>query len=73
MDQVICMFGVPMSLHSDQGSNFESNVFQALCSLVNMAKTKTTPYAPWSNGETERMNRTLMTMLKCMVEENPKS
>ena len=73
MDQVICMFGVPMSLHSDQGSNFESNVFQALCSLVNMAKTRTTPYAPWSNGETERMNRTLMTMLKCMVEENPKS
>lgn len=72
MDQVICLFGVPTSLHSDQGSNFESNVFKSLCSLVNMAKTRTTPYAPWSNGETERMNKTLMIMLKCMVEENPK-
>ena len=72
MDQVICLFGVPTSLHSDQGSNFESNIFKSLCSLVNMAKTRTTPYAPWSNGETERMNKTLMIMLKCMVEENPK-
>ena len=72
MDQVICLFGVPTSLHSDQGSNFENNVFKSLCSLVNMAKTRTTPYAPWSNGEIERMNKTLMIMLKCMVEENPK-
>ena len=37
-----------------------------------MAKTRTTPYAPWSNGETERMNKTWMLMLTCMVEENPK-
>ena len=73
MDQVICMFGVPNSLHSDQGSNFESNVFQSLCSLVNMATTRTTPYASWSNGETERMNKTLMIMLKCMVNKIQKS
>ena len=71
MPQVICLFGVPTSLHSNQGSNFESNVFKSLCALVNISKTRTTPYAPWSNGETERMNKTLMIMLKCMVEENP--
>ena len=48
MDQVICLFGVPTSLHSDQGSNFESNIFKSLCSLVNIAKTRTTPYAVFS-------------------------
>ena len=33
---------------------------------------RTTAYDPWSNGETERRNKTLMLLLKCMVEENPK-
>ena len=27
VEQFICRFGVPLSLHSDQGSNFESNIF----------------------------------------------
>ena len=70
MDEIVCLFGVPTSLHSDQGSNFESNIFRSLCSMVEMAKTRTTPFTPWSNGETERMNKTLVHMLKCMVEEN---
>ncbi|MCG8049195.1 MAG: DDE-type integrase/transposase/recombinase [Candidatus Thiodiazotropha taylori] len=72
MDHVVCLFGVPMNLHADQGSNFESNVFRKFCELVELSKTRTTPFAPWSNGETERMNRTLISMLKKMVSDNPR-
>lgn len=71
MDEVICLFGVPTQMHSDQGSNFESNVFRSLCAMVDIAKSRTTPFAPWSNGETERMNKTLISMLKSMVEDSP--
>lgn len=72
MDDIVCPFGVPANLHADQGSNFESNVFKNFCELIEIAKTRTTPFAPWSNGETERMNRTLIGMLKKMVSDNPK-
>lgn len=72
IDNVVCMFGVPWNLLADQGSNFESNIFRKFCELVELSKTRTTPFAPWSNGETERMNRTLMSMFKKMVSDNPR-
>ena len=72
MDNIVCMFGVPVNLHADQGTNIESNVFQKFCELIEIAKTRTTPFAPWSNGETERMNRTLINILKKMVSDHPK-
>ena len=69
MDHVVCSFGVPRNLHANQGS--ESSVFKNFCELVDIAKPRTTPFAPWSNGETERMNRTLISMLKKIVSDNP--
>lgn len=34
IESVITKFGVPRELHSDQGSNFESNVFKEMCTLL---------------------------------------
>ena len=39
--------------------------------MIDTVKTRTTPFAPWGNGETERMNQTLPGMLKRMINENP--
>lgn len=46
----VCRYGAPLALHSDQGSNFESEVFQAMCDLLDIEKTRTTPSRPQSDG-----------------------
>ncbi|RXN18070.1 extracellular calcium-sensing receptor-like protein [Labeo rohita] len=42
----VCRYGAPLSLHSDQGTNFESEVFQTMCELLDIDKTRTTPFRP---------------------------
>ena len=57
-------FGLPRQLHSDLGKNFESKLFYELCLLAGVSKSHTTAFHPQSDGQTERMNRTLLQMLK---------
>ena len=68
VEEVICRYGVPRELHSDQGSNFESKVMAEVCWLLGIQKTRTTPYNPKSDGLVERFNRTLLdTMAKLLT------
>ena len=69
----ISRFGVPSQIHSDQGAQFESNLFQALCRISGIEKTRTTPYHPQSDGLVERFSRTLEDMLSEVVETNHKN
>ncbi|GBN93776.1 hypothetical protein AVEN_104094-1 [Araneus ventricosus] len=41
-------YSVPMILHSDQGTNFNSAVFTELCKLLGILKTRTTALQPES-------------------------
>ncbi|BHF79421.1 hypothetical protein SprV_0702254100 [Sparganum proliferum] len=53
----ICRFGVPLSIHSDCGANFDSKLLQEVCDLLDIYKTRTTPAHPEGNGLVERTNR----------------
>lgn len=67
--EFVCRFGAPLELHSDQGRNFESQLFQEVCRLMNICKTRSSPYHPSSNGLVERFNRTLAGLIRSYLEK----
>ena len=68
--EFIARYGIPSKIHSDQGRQFVSKLFKEMCRLLQIEKTRTTPYHPESDGMVERFNRTLCTMLSAFVDEN---
>ena len=71
-NEFITNFGIPTRLHSDQGANFESQIITELCNLMRMKKSHTTPYHPQGNAGPERFNRTLLSMLGTLEEDEKK-
>ena len=69
VDEFFCSFFVPSRLHSDQGKQFK--VISAICQLLQIAKSRTIPYHPQSDGLVERFNRTLTDMLVTTAKEHP--
>ena len=67
---IVCRFGMPSVIHSDQGREFENKVMHELCILGGSHKTKTTPYHPESDGLVERFNRTLLMKLAIFASEH---
>ena len=67
MNEVISRWGTPLSIHCDQGTTFGSKVFQDLCRLLQVRKTRTSPRNPRGNGQTERFNRTLLKMIRAYL------
>ena len=62
--EVVSRFWVPSSIHSDQGRQYESQLFTEMCKVLHIKKMRTTPYHLQSDGMVERFNKTLVRMLK---------
>ena len=63
-------YGVPRELHTDQGTNFESQLFGEMCVLLGIKKTHTAPFNPKSDGQSERNVKTLKTMMAMNVKDH---
>ena len=73
VDGFISRFGCPLEIHTDQGKNFDGKLFTSMCELLQITKTRTTPYRPCSNGQVEHYNRTLLQLIRCFLSGNQKS
>ncbi|GAA6080783.1 uncharacterized protein LOC113073276 [Tachysurus ichikawai] len=71
IDEVFTRWGVPNYLLSDRGPQFVSSVLQEVCQEWGVIQRLTTAYHPQTNL-TERINRTLKTMMASYVEEQHK-
>jgi transposase InsO family protein len=68
-NNIVCQFGPPLRILTDQGRNFESELINQLCQMLNIEKLRTTAYHPQGNGAIERYNRTLKQILSKYVNE----
>ena len=71
IQDILTRWGVPDYLLSDQGPQFIANVFEETCKEWNLRHKMTTAYHPQTNL-TERVNRTLKTMIASFVGDNHK-
>ena len=60
-------------LHGDQVRQFEAMTIREICQKFGIHKMRTTSYYPASDGQVERLNRTLIDMLSKYVGQNQRS
>ena len=61
---IITRFGVPDSLISDNGLQFDSKVFRTFHSDLDIKNRYSTPAYPQSNSQAEATNKTILNGLK---------
>ncbi|KAK3910110.1 Gag-Pol polyprotein [Frankliniella fusca] len=69
VDGLVSRFGAFRDIHSDQGCNWEANVFKEVMALLHLRKTRTTPLYPKGNGRCERFVKSLINHLAVVVQE----
>lgn len=63
LDGWVARFGVPETLTSDRGGQFESALWQSLMRRLGIRHVRTTAYHPAANGMVERLHRQLKASL----------
>ena len=66
-DEVISRYGIPRSLVSDRDSKWTSGLWEHICNKMGIKRLLTTSYHPQADGQTEILNQTLETALRCFV------
>lgn len=61
----VSRFGVPAVITTDQGTQFESDLFRRLMQQFATKRIRTTAYHPCANGMIERVHRQLKSALMC--------
>lgn len=64
------MFGVSSQFISDQGTHFINDIMTLLQQRLLIQHHFTAAYAPWSNGQVERVNREIRELLSTLINEN---
>jgi transposase InsO family protein len=67
---VICQYGTPHSILSDQGTNFMGQLFKDICKLLSIKKLHSTSYHPQTQGSAERSHRIINEYLRSFINKD---
>ncbi len=70
VEQWVCIFGTPLACLTDQGREYQSKLWDALCELWDIERLKTTPFHPEADGQSEKRVHTTKTMITAFVDQN---
>lgn len=70
VNHMICIFGTPKAVLSDQGRNFISALLKHVAKLFHIKQYRTTAFNPKSNGSLERSHQILVDFIKQFVTSN---
>jgi len=62
-----CIFGMPLACLTDQGREYQSQLWDALCELWDIERLKTTPYHPEADGQSEARVKVAKAMVTAYV------
>jgi len=65
----ISRYGCPQIITTDQGRQFESQLFNSLASICGIHLSRTTAFHPAANGLVEGMHRSLKAAIMCREQE----
>jgi transposase InsO family protein len=72
LENIVTRHGAPRELLSDKGTNFMSELFNEICSLVGTYKIHTSSWNPKADGLCERFNKTLGQTLRMYASSHQK-
>jgi len=64
-----CVFGIPDRCLTDGGKEYQSKLWDATCELLDIERSKTTPFHPQCDGQSERLVRTGKTSITAYINE----
>lgn len=67
---IICQFGAPLAILSDQGVEFQAGLTKELLRCMGVNPQTASSMHPQTNGLTERLNKTLAAMLSMYVDSD---
>ncbi|XP_024026659.1 uncharacterized protein K02A2.6-like [Morus notabilis] len=68
-DHIVCRFGVPHSIVSDNGKQFDNAATRRFCDGLGIRKDFSAPIHPQSNGQVEAINKILKYTLKKRLDD----
>lgn len=73
MDSIVTRFGTPAKLVMDNSMCFRSEEFVGFCNSHGILMSYSSPYHPQGNGQVESSNKSLLNIIKKILEENKRS
>ncbi|XP_070031865.1 uncharacterized protein [Nicotiana tomentosiformis] len=67
-DRIVCRFGVPESIITDNAANLNSDLMKDMCETFKIKHRNSTTYMPQMNGVIEAANKNIKKILRKMVD-----